>query len=92
MKTKIASMIAVMLISGVAGFSSPVPLSVLIVEENERIADEVRAFNKQCSHADSFSGGSCMDKRYALSGELGKFVALVNDELEFLGRPSRWPE
>ena len=60
------------------------PLYVIINQESEKIADSIRAFNKDCGGNKSFDDQPCMDRRYKLSGDLGKFVALLNDELNFL--------
>ena len=56
------------------------PLTVLIFQQSAELAKKVAAWNKQCGDKPSYDD-ACMKKRYALSGELGKFVALVNDEL-----------
>ena len=56
------------------------PLTVLIFQQSAELAKKVVAWNKQCGDKPSYDD-VCMKKRYALSGELGKFVALVNDEL-----------
>jgi hypothetical protein len=59
------------------------PLTVLIFQQSAELAKKVAAWNKQCGDKPSYDD-ACMKKRYALSGELGKFVALVNDELNGL--------
>ena len=59
------------------------PLTVLIFQQSAKLRDKVAAWNKQCGNKPSYDD-ACMKKRYALSGELGKFVALVNDELDGL--------
>ena len=59
------------------------PLTVLIFQQSAELAKKVAAWNKQCGNKPSYDD-ACMKKRYALSGELGKFVALVNDELNGL--------
>ena len=59
------------------------PLTVLIFQQSAELAKKVVAWNKQCGDKPSYDD-VCMKKRYALSGELGKFVALVNDELDGL--------
>jgi hypothetical protein len=56
------------------------PLTALIFQQSAELAKKVAAWNKQCGDKPSYDE-TCMKKRYALSGELGKFVALVNDEL-----------
>ena len=60
------------------------PLTVLIFQQSAELTKKVAAWNKQCGNKPSYDD-ACMKKRYALSGELGKFVALVNDELNGLG-------
>jgi hypothetical protein len=59
------------------------PLTVLIFNQSAELAKKVAAWNKQCGDKPSYDD-ACMKKRYALSGDLGKFVALVNDELNGL--------
>ena len=59
------------------------PLTVLIFQQSAELTKKVAAWNKQCGNKPSYDD-ACMKKRYALSGELGKFVALVNDELDGL--------
>jgi hypothetical protein len=59
------------------------PLTVIIFQQSAKLADEVAAWNKQCGNKPSYDD-ACMKKRYKISGELGQFVALVNDELNGL--------
>jgi hypothetical protein len=59
------------------------PLTALIFQQSAKLADEVAAWNKQCGDKPSYDD-ACMKKRYKISGELGQFVALVNDELDGL--------
>ena len=59
------------------------PLTALIFQQSAELAHKVAAWNKQCGEKPSYDE-NCMKKRRALSGELGEFVALVNDELEGL--------
>ena len=59
------------------------PLTALIFQQSAKLADEVAAWNKQCGNKPSYDD-ACMKKRYKISGELGQFVALVNDELNGL--------
>ena len=56
------------------------PLTALIFQQSAELTKKVAAWNKQCGDKPSYDE-TCIKKRYALSGELGKFVALVNDEL-----------
>jgi hypothetical protein len=56
------------------------PLTALIFQQSAELAKKVAAWNKQCGDKPSYDE-TCMKKRYQISGELGKFVALVNDEL-----------
>ena len=56
------------------------PLTALIFQQSAKLADKVAAWNKQCGDKPDYDE-TCMKKRHALSGELGQFVALVNDEL-----------
>ncbi len=59
------------------------PLTALIFQKGAELAKEVTAWNKQCGDKPSYDD-ACMKKRYQISAELGKFVALVNDELDGL--------
>src|SRR6266542_5228275 len=59
------------------------PLTALIFQKSAELAKEVTAWNKQCGSKTSYDE-TCTKKRSHLSGELGKFVALVNDELDGL--------
>jgi hypothetical protein len=60
-----------------------IPLTALIFQESAKLADEVAAWNKQCGQKQSYDQ-ACDSKRYQISGDLGKFVAMVNDELAVL--------
>ena len=62
------------------------PLTVLIFQKSAELAKKVAAWNKQCGDK-PFYDDACMKKRYQISGELGKFVAMVNDELMLLMIP-----
>jgi hypothetical protein len=62
------------------------PLTVIIFQQSAKLADKVAAWNKQCGDKPSYDD-ACMKKRYKISGELGQFVALVNDELDGLRGP-----
>jgi hypothetical protein len=62
------------------------PLTAMIFQQSTKLADEVAAWNKQCGDKPSYDD-ACMKKRYKISGELGQFVALVNDELDFIRGP-----
>ena len=75
----LTSILAAFLISSLFAL----PLTVLIFQQSAELAKKVAAWNKQCGNKPSYDD-ACMKKRYALSGELGKFVALVNDELNGL--------
>ena len=59
------------------------PLMKLIFQQSAELADKVAAWNKQCGDKPSYDD-ACMKKRYKISGELGQFVALVNNELDGL--------
>ena len=59
------------------------PLTALIFQQSAELAKKVSAWNKQCGDKSSYDE-TCMKKRSRLSGELGQFVSLVNDELESL--------
>src|SRR6266853_2011543 len=59
------------------------PLTALIFQESAKLAKEVAAWGEQCGDK-RYYDESCLKKRRALSGELGQFVSLVNDELTTL--------
>jgi hypothetical protein len=59
------------------------PLTVVIFQQSAKLADKVAAWNKQCGDKPLYDD-ACTKKRKAISGELGQFVALVNDELDGL--------
>jgi hypothetical protein len=87
MKTKVT--LAIMLTLFAAGLFA-VPLSVLIVQESEKIADSIRAFNKECVGVDDTSERytECFKKRGDIGRELSGFVILVQQETNFLGDPA----
>jgi hypothetical protein len=90
MKTKIRILIAGVLLT-CSGLLFAVPLSVLIVQESEKIADSIRAFNKECAGVDAASPKytKCFNKRSEIGGKLSGFVMLVQQELNFLGDPAQ---
>jgi hypothetical protein len=59
------------------------PLTALIFQQSAKLADEVAAWNKRCGQKTAYDE-ACDKKRYQISGDLGKFVAMVNDELRLL--------
>ena len=76
-KLLLASILAVVLISCLFAL----PLTALIFQQSAELTKKVAGWNKQCGDKPSYDE-TCMKKRYTLSGELGKFVALINDELD----------
>jgi hypothetical protein len=72
-KLLLASILAVILISSLFAL----PLTALIFQQSAELADKVAAWNKQSGNKPYYDE-RCMKKRYALSGELVKFVELVN--------------
>jgi hypothetical protein len=84
MKTEVT--LAITLILFAAGLFT-VPLSVLIVQESEKIADSIRAFNKECARVDDTSERctECFKKRGDIGRELSGFVMLVQQQTNFLG-------
>jgi hypothetical protein len=60
-----------------------IPLTALIFQESAKLADKVAAWNKQCGDKPLYDE-ACIKKRHKISGDLGQFVALVNDELDGL--------
>src|SRR5438132_3098654 len=75
-KLRLACFLSLILIPSIFAL----PLTAIIFQQSAKLADKVAAWNKQCGDKPSYDD-ACMKKRYSLSGELGKFVALVNDEL-----------
>jgi hypothetical protein len=67
---------------------SAIPLSVLVTEESEKIADTIRAFNKKCSEvgesAPEKQKSDCRKKHETIAAALAKFVILAHEELDFL--------
>src|SRR5947207_6887206 len=59
------------------------PLTKIIFQQSAELEDKVAAWKKQCGDKPYYDD-VCMKKRYQISGELGKFAALVNDELDGL--------
>ena len=58
------------------------PLTVLVFQKSAELTKKVATWNTQCGNKSDDE--NCIKKRHALSGELGQFVALVNDELDGL--------
>jgi hypothetical protein len=87
LKIKITLLITLILIA--AGLFA-IPLSVLIVQESEKIADSIRAFNKECAGVDDTSQRytECFKKRGDIGRELSGFVMLVQQETNLLGDPA----
>ena len=73
------SVLALIFVSSVVAL----PLTVVIFQQSAKLAKEVAAWNKQCGDKPYYDD-VCMKKRYKISGELGEFVALVNNELDSL--------
>lgn len=59
------------------------PLTATIFQESARLKARVDTWNKQCGSKSAYDE-NCDKKRHALSKDLGDFIALVNDELQFL--------
>lgn len=81
-KLFLACILAVILISSLFAL----PLTALIFQQSAELAKKVATWNKQCGDKPDYDD-ACMKKRHSLSAELGKFVALVNDELSTLRGP-----
>jgi hypothetical protein len=62
------------------------PLTATIFQESAKLARRVADWNKQCGAKTEYDE-ACDKKRHALCRDLGEFVALVNDELNFLRGP-----
>jgi hypothetical protein len=65
-----------------------IPLAVLVIKESEKIADSIRAFNKECAgRGDTVTEQQekeCDEKHTAIAEALAKFVILAHQELDFL--------
>jgi hypothetical protein len=72
-----------LLVLAFVSFLAALPLTVIIFQKSDQLAKKVDAWNRQCGDKPSYDE-TCTKKRQALSGELGRFVALVNDELDGL--------
>jgi len=75
----ISRLIALLLLAGITPVSA-VPLTQLIVNENDKLTAKVGAWNKECG-GKPYYDQDCMKRRYKLCGELGEFVALASDEI-----------
>ena len=62
------------------------PLSLIIFEEDAKLRKRVDAWQVSCS--DKGLDQTCADKRYKLSADIGRFIAMVNDEVALLRDPS----
>jgi hypothetical protein len=98
---KLRLLIAVALAVLAAGSLIAIPLTELIYQERDRIAGEIKAFNKECwgrsktrgpdgtsdiSH-DPWAGGECWDRMLAIERDLAVQVTDINAELNELGPP-----
>ena len=65
-----------------------IPLTVLVIQESEKIADTIRAFNKECPairyDAQEQQWQKCREKRIAIAESLAGFIILANEELDIL--------
>jgi hypothetical protein len=75
-------MLSLILVSPLLGL----PLTVVIFQQNAKLMKEVADWTAQCGAKSSYDD-ACMKRRYKISGELGEFVALLNDELGFIRGP-----
>src|SRR5438132_14010694 len=82
-KLRLACFLSLILIPSIFAL----PLTAIIFQQSAKLADKVAAWNKQCGDKPSYDN-ACMKRRYQISGELGQFVALVNNELEVLREPT----
>ena len=80
------TLLAVVLTLILTSFLLAIPLTALIFQQSAQLADKVTAWSKQCRDKPSYDE-ACLKKRHEISGELGQFVALVNDELSALREP-----
>jgi hypothetical protein len=88
---RIRALLALALLVGTDGLLCAIPLTVLIEQESEKIADSIRAFNKECAGVDDASPRytECFNKRGDIGKELSGFVMLVQQEANFLGEPAK---
>jgi hypothetical protein len=59
------------------------PLTALIFQDSAKLTKDVATWNKQCG-AKPYYDDACTQRRSEISARLGRFVALVNDELNAL--------
>lgn len=78
-------LIVLTLVAG-ASLLLALPLTATIFQESARLRAKIDLWNKQCGNKPDYDE-PCSKRRHALSKELGDFVALVNDELSFIGGP-----
>ena len=62
------------------------PLTATIFRESARLKTRVDTWNTQCGSKTEYDE-SCGKRRHALSKQLGEFIALINDELQFISGP-----
>jgi hypothetical protein len=78
----VPSMLSLILVSPLLAL----PLTVVIFQKNAKLTKEVSDWTAQCGAKPSYDE-ACMKRRYKISGEMGEFVALINDELDFIRGP-----
>ena len=84
----IKTLIAALLFT--AGFSClALPLSAVIAQEGAKLTKKTAEWKQKCGNVETGSKlwYACYPKRVELSGEWGKFVVGINEELDGLGKP-----
>lgn len=63
--------------------SFAVPLSELVASENSKLQAKIAAYQQQCGERPA-PDEKCVNRRYELGADIGKFVVLANEELALL--------
>jgi hypothetical protein len=81
-RIKVKITLAIAFVVTAAGLFA-IPLTVLVEQESEKIADAIRLFNNECNKV-SAKDEACREKHGAIEEGLTKFIDLAKQELDFL--------
>ncbi len=72
------------------GSSLALPLSAVIAQEGARLTKKTVEWKRKCGTAEDGNKlwYDCQPKLVELSGEWGKFVVMINEELKGIGKPA----
>src|SRR5437899_1750871 len=84
-------LVTAIICQGLLSSVTAVPLTQLIIQENDKLKVKIEAYKKQCGGKQA-NDEKCTKRRYELSGDLGKFVALANEELALLNPANLSPD